>query len=321
MRLVSTTGKAPSCLAVDHRTDRKGFRKLIDERALVFTRLPAGPARDLAARANEAVGRGDGSLHTRAEYDALFDLLADGATTVPEAALAPYQPVLLDKDAFFAEPMYVVEVEGWPAGRADAEGPGDRARRARGWRCGRPRRTTPGRPHPRTTRACCSRPPPFALGNTGNRTLDVPKRSWRATLTVDPDGERFLGLARINLKSMYNDPSQMREALAWRAFAEAGVPASRHTYAKLAINGRYRGLFSVIEDVDRRYLHDRFGDAAEGNLYKAGCGTAGLRDAGAPGRRRRRRQRPPVPRRAATTPPTTCTPGPRAPPATTTSPR
>ena len=115
----------------------------------------------------------------------------------------------------------------------------------------------------------------FALGDTGNRTLDVPKRSWRATLTVDPDGERFLGLARINLKAMYNDPSQMREALAWRAFAEAGVPASRHTYAKLTINGRYRGLFSVVEDVDRRYLSDRFGDAAEGNLYKAGCGTLG----------------------------------------------
>ena len=109
--------------AVDHSTDRKGFRKLIDERALVFTRLPAGPARDLAARANEAVGRGDGSLHTRAEYDALFDLLAEGATTVPEAALAPYQPVLLDKDAFFAEPMYVVEVEGWPQDAPTLKGP------------------------------------------------------------------------------------------------------------------------------------------------------------------------------------------------------
>ena len=53
------------------------------------------------------------------------------------------------------------------------------------------------------------------------------------------------------------------------------MPASRHTYAKLTINGRYRGLFSMVEDVDRRYLHDRFGDADEGNLYKAGCGTLG----------------------------------------------
>jgi hypothetical protein len=108
---------------VDQTTDRKGFRKLIDERALVFTRLPAGAARDLAAHANDAVGRGDGSLHTHAEYDALFDLLADGAETVPEAALAPYQPVLLDKKAFFAEPMYVVDVEGWPQDAPTLKGP------------------------------------------------------------------------------------------------------------------------------------------------------------------------------------------------------
>jgi len=52
-------------LAVDRGTDRRGFRKLIDERALVFTRLPVGAARDLAARANESVGRGDGSLAGR----------------------------------------------------------------------------------------------------------------------------------------------------------------------------------------------------------------------------------------------------------------
>jgi hypothetical protein len=109
--------------AVDHGTDRKGFRKLIDERALVFTRLPPGPARDLAARDDVSVGRGDGSLHTRAEYDPLFDLLAEGAATVSQAALAPHQPVLLDKDAFFAEPMYVVEVEAWAPDAPTLQGP------------------------------------------------------------------------------------------------------------------------------------------------------------------------------------------------------
>ena len=42
---------------------------------------------------------------------------------MPDAALAPYQPVLLDKDAFFAEPMYVVEVEGWPPDARRLKGP------------------------------------------------------------------------------------------------------------------------------------------------------------------------------------------------------
>ena len=113
--------------AADHSTDRKGFRKLIDERALVFTRLPAGPARDLAARANEAVGRGDGSLHTGAEYDALFDLLAEGATTVPEAALAP-QACPARQGRVLRRADVRGRGRGLAAGRADAAGPGDRAR-------------------------------------------------------------------------------------------------------------------------------------------------------------------------------------------------
>ena len=64
----------------------------------------------------------------------------------------------------------------------------------------------------------------------------------------------------INLKSMYNDPAQMREALAWRLLRDAGVPAARHTYAKLAFDATYYGLFSVIEQVDKRFLTDHFGD-------------------------------------------------------------
>ena len=167
--------------AVDHSTDRKGFRKLIDERALVFTRLPAGPARDLAARANEAVGRGDGSLHTRAEYDALFDLLAEGATTVPEAALAPYQPVLLDKDAFFSESMYVVEVEGWPQDAPTLQGPVTApAGRTAGAVADRPRRCA-ARPHPGTTRARSSRPRRSRWSTAATARCGVPKRSWKPT--------------------------------------------------------------------------------------------------------------------------------------------
>ena len=82
-------------------------------------------------------------------------------------------------------------------------------------------------------------------------------------------------MARINLKSMYNDPSQMREALAWHLFGRAGVPSPRHTYAKLALDATYFGLFAVIEQVDKRFLKDHFGANHRGNLYKAYCGDVG----------------------------------------------
>jgi len=113
----------------------------------------------------------------------------------------------------------------------------------------------------------------FSLINSGNRTLRAPKRSWK--ITLDHGAVHLAGMTCINLKSMYNDPSQMREALAWRLFRQAGVPAARHTYAKLAFDATYYGLFSVIEQVDKRFLKDHFGDNDRGNLYKAYCGDVG----------------------------------------------
>src|SRR5258708_1092370 len=98
----------------------------------------------------------------------------------------------------------------------------------------------------------------FALKNSGNRTLRAPKPSWRIILDAAGQGNRLAGMTRINLKAMYNDPSQMREALAWRLFSLANIPAPRHTYAKLAFGTRYRGLFSVIEHVDKKFLREHF---------------------------------------------------------------
>ena len=79
----------------------------------------------------------------------------------------------------------------------------------------------------------------FALKNSGNRTLRASKPSWRIILDAAENGNRLAGMTRINLKAMYNDPSQMREALAWRLFGIADIPAPRHTYAKLAFGTTY----------------------------------------------------------------------------------
>ena len=115
----------------------------------------------------------------------------------------------------------------------------------------------------------------FSLANSGNRTLRAPKRSWKVSLEPGEGGERLAGMARVNLKSMYNDPSQMREAIAWHMFGRAALPSPRHTYAKLAFDATYLGLFAVIEQVDKRFLKDHFGANHQGNLYKAYCGDVG----------------------------------------------
>lgn len=126
----------------------------------------------------------------------------------------------------------------------------------------------------------------FTIRTSGNLTNGTPKSSYKISLETKDD--RMFGMRKINLKSMWNDVSQMREALAWSLFDEAGVPASRHTYAKFCINGKYYGLYSFIEEVDKPFLKDRgFGKNDEGNLYKGywanndlGPATLGYRSTG-----------------------------------------
>lgn len=182
---------------------------------------------------------------------------------------------VMGKDEFFSQEMYLVAVTGWPPDKLTPEDPVRSPVGARFalWA------TAPADarhiPSPSSAGVLYSTTT-FSMVNSGNRTLRVPKRSWKIDLAVaDAGNDRIAGMSHLDLKAMYNDPSQMREALAWRLFRRAGVPASRHTYAKLAINNRYQGLFSFIEEVDRRYLKDRFGANDHGNLYKAACGDLG----------------------------------------------
>ncbi|MGE5287495.1 MAG: CotH kinase family protein [Micromonosporaceae bacterium] len=190
------------------------------------------------------------------------------ATTV--AALTP-----LAKDEFFAADMYVFHITGFPqrAGVLVRQAEAPEGARLDVWRTDSgDDRHIPG---PGAEGVAFSTPG-FCLVNSGNRTLHAPKRSWKVTLEHAARGDDHLaGMACVNLKSMYNDPSQMREALAWRLFRNAGVPSARHTYAKLAFDATYYGLFSVIEQVDKRFLKDHFGDNHRGNLYKAYCGDVG----------------------------------------------
>ena len=179
------------------------------------------------------------------------------------------------KDEFFAASMYMFHVTGFPQQSGVLTSPAGAPPGARldVWR------TDPADsqhiPGPGAEGVMLSTPG-FSLENSGNRTLHAPKRSWKVELEGAAHGGGHLaGMARVNLKSMYNDPSQMREALAWRLLRSAGIPAARHTYAKLAFDDTYYGLFSLIEQVDKRFLKDHFDGNDNGNLYKAYCGDVG----------------------------------------------
>src|SRR5262249_13668685 len=86
-------------------------------------------------------------------------------------------------------------------------------------------------------------------------------------------GVRFRGLAKINLHNCATDPSMLREALSYELFREASVVCSRVGFAKVSITvpGTFAhkplGLYTLVEQVDQRFLKDRYG-SADGLLLK-----------------------------------------------------
>ena len=77
--------------------------------------------------------------------------------------------------------------------------------------------------------------------------------------------QRFQDLTSLQLHAMPMDPSKGREVLAYSLFRAAGVPAPRTAYAEvtLTVPGKYDkeylGLYTVVENVDKTFLADRFG--------------------------------------------------------------
>ncbi|MCX6485247.1 MAG: CotH kinase family protein [Rhodoluna sp.] len=61
----------------------------------------------------------------------------------------------------------------------------------------------------------------------------------------------FLGLKRMTLNNMVQDPSFIHEATAYKMYRAAGVPAPRTGYSKVKVEGASLGLYLNIESVDQ----------------------------------------------------------------------
>lgn len=78
------------------------------------------------------------------------------------------------------------------------------------------------------------------------------------------DAQKFGGLSAIHLHAMPLDPSMARESLAFSVFRACGVHSQRTAYAEVTLtvpglhDHEYLGLYTVIEDVDARFLSEHF---------------------------------------------------------------
>jgi hypothetical protein len=86
------------------------------------------------------------------------------------------------------------------------------------------------------------------------------------------DGGRILGLERLTLNNMVQDPTMLREALGYQVYADAGVAVPETGYVRLTVNGQPYGLYLHAETIDRAFLARRFDDP-DGILYEGAYGT------------------------------------------------
>lgn len=86
-------------------------------------------------------------------------------------------------------------------------------------------------------------------------------------------GQKFMGLNRMTLNSMVQDPSFVHEDSAYRLYRAMGVVAPRTTYSWVTLNGADFGLYMNIESVDQQMLKRWI---APIHLYSSNCYLADI---------------------------------------------
>lgn len=81
-------------------------------------------------------------------------------------------------------------------------------------------------------------------------------------------GQKFMGLTRMTLNSMVQDPSFVHENSIYRLFRAMGVVAPRTTYSWVTLNGVDFGLYMNVESIDSKMLGRWLTPA---HLYSSNC--------------------------------------------------
>jgi hypothetical protein len=102
-------------------------------------------------------------------------------------------------------------------------------------------------------------------GFLGSRSVDKP--SLRIALDKYVAGQAVAQTTDLVLNNSLQDPSYVRQCLAYQTFAAAGLPAPRCSFAHVIVNGHDLGLYVHVEDVGDGLLARHFDDP-RGNLYE-----------------------------------------------------
>jgi len=104
-----------------------------------------------------------------------------------------------------------------------------------------------------------------SLSSVARSTSD--RYSFKIDINEYVDGQKFFGLKKFTLQNSYNDPSYMREVIAYDLLDEMGVPSPEHAYVNFYVNGELFGFYLMVEVIDSEFLENHF-ENANGDLYK-----------------------------------------------------
>lgn len=93
------------------------------------------------------------------------------------------------------------------------------------------------------------------------------KKSWNVSFV---DKSKFEGRTSLNLIAEYADASMIAEKMAYDLLAAMRVPASRTTYVRLTVNGRYEGVFLEVEQINKAFLKANAFPDDDASIYRAG---------------------------------------------------
>jgi spore coat protein CotH len=103
----------------------------------------------------------------------------------------------------------------------------------------------------------------------GNSSFNNPsnKKPFKVDLNEFVSGQDYDGIKKFNLNNGFKDPSMLREKLALDFMNAHHVTAPRCNYARVYLNGVYWGLYTIVEDIDSKFLKQHYPDN-DGNLFK-----------------------------------------------------
>jgi len=79
-------------------------------------------------------------------------------------------------------------------------------------------------------------------------------------------GQEFHGRKSVILDNLVQDPTFMREPLAYAVFEAMGIASPQIAHTRLTVNNEYWGVYTLVEDITKPFLEARLGDK-EGNLF------------------------------------------------------